>query len=304
MPKQKIFLIIGVVLAIMAVFMAKTYIDEQRQQAEAKANKKIASMQASIPKNEARVLIASRDIAKGAIIDDSVLEISSVPEKYLQPKAMSSVDRIVGMVALAPITKGEQITLSKLTQQRHQGGLSEGTPVGKRAITISVDNIAALAGMIKPGDYVDIISLVPVPVQTPDGKQVTQVAVMPLFQNVLVLAVGQDTSVITKSASGGRYQDTEKKEVVSPLITLALNPQEANLLAFVQEQGKIRLTLRSPADSKVEPIQPASWDTLFRYVMPQQESVKSEPKESFKTPVVEYVEVYRGLNKERVILSK
>ena len=81
------------------------------------------------------------------------------------------------------------------------------------------------------------------------------------------------------------------------LITLALSPQDAGLIAFVQEQGKIRLTLRSPADAKVEQVQPATWETLFKYLMPQnqtQEVVKPENPD-------DYVEVYHGLNKERVL---
>lgn len=307
MPKQKIIIIIGVVLALMAVVMTKSYLDDQRQIVNEEAKKKIASIQANIPKSQAQVLVATKDIPNGAIIDSDSAEISVVPEQYRQPQAVSSLDRILGMMTVAPIAKNEQITLTKLAQPRQSGGLAEGTPVGKRAITISVDNIASVGGMIKPGDYVDIISLVPVPTQTPDGKQVNQVAVMPLFQNVLVLAVGQDIGMVRRPSAGGRYvQEEGKKEGVSPLITVALSPQESNLIAFVQEQGKIRFTLRSPADSRIESTQPASWDTLFRYVMPQQEqsnrtSVKEITSDSVKP---EYVEIYRGLNKEKVLLSK
>jgi len=53
---------------------------------------------------------------------------------------------------------------------------------------------------------------------------------------------------------------------------------------------------------------PASWETLFQYIMPQQKNVEKAPevKEAPKAPVepAEYVEVIRGLNKEKVTLSK
>ncbi|MBU2258803.1 MAG: hypothetical protein KJ926_06775, partial [Candidatus Omnitrophica bacterium] len=142
----------------------------------------------------------------------------------------------------------------------------------------------------------------------------SQIAVMPLFQNVLVLAIGQVTGVPPRggaesSGGGGRYSAEEDKKSgigAVPLITIALSPQEANLIAFVQEQGKIRLTLRSPADSRIEFTQPASWDTLFKYIMPQQEQIsKPGAKELIKEPInIEYVEIYRGANKEKVILPK
>jgi hypothetical protein len=77
------------------------------------------------------------------------------------------------------------------------------------------------------------------------------------------------------------------------VITLALSAQEANLIAFVQEQGKIRLILRSPGDTQVQPVAPASWDTLFRTVMPQ---AFTQPQEDTKPQ--KKVEIYRGLQKE------
>ena len=297
MQRQKIIIIIGVLLALMAVFMTKAYIDQQRNQVIDEAKKKIASIEKNIAKNEVKVLVANKDISRGAAITAENTEISIIPEQYRQPQAVSA-DRAIGMVAVVPISKGEQVSLNKLAQPRQLGGLAEGTPVGKRAITIAVDNISSVGGLVKPGDYVDVMALVPVPVQAPDGKQVNQMAVMPLFQNVLVLAVGQDIGAIT-SASGKK--EAEKRSDNSPLITLALQPQDANLIAFVQEQGKLRLTLRSPADSQMQATQPASWDTLFRYLMPPKQEV---PEPETKAPATDYVEIYRGLNKERVPLSK
>lgn len=290
-------MIAGIALAIISVLLLNVYLNQQRKTIQEQARKALSYIQA----NQSAVLVAKNDIARGSIIDAQMLETAIIPNQYLQPQAVTSLDRIAGMITIAPISKGEQLSLTKLTQPRQAdaGGLAETTPVGKRAITISVDNISSLAGMIKPQDYVDVIAMIPVPAQTPEGKPVIEPAVTPLFQNVLVLAVGQEIGVLSQSES--RYKKEEKKET-SSLITLALNPQEANLIAFVQEQGKIRLILRSPADSKIEPVQPASWDALFQYIMPQQVTkpeLKAEPQET-----TEYVEIYRGLNKERVPLSK
>jgi len=307
MQRQKIIIIIGVVLALIAVFMTKSYIDQQRTQVIVEAKRRIASIEQNISKNEVKVLVANKDIPRGAAIVAENIETIIIPEQYRQPQVVPTLDRVLGMVAMVPLSKGEQISLSKLVQPRELGGLAEGTPIGKRAITILVDNISALAGLVKPGDYVDVIALIPVPVQTPDGKQVNQMAVMPLFQNVLVLAIGQDIGAISSVGAGkreaGRSEGLpERRSEGSPLITLALQPQDVNLIAFVQEQGKLRLTLRSPADSQTQVTQPASWDTLFRYLMPpKQEVAQSETKEITAT---EYVEIYRGLNRERVPLSK
>ena len=300
LQKQQIILIAGVVLAVAAIVMVNTYIEQQRMAAQEQAKNALSNIQA----NQTAVLVAKQDIPKGAMIESSMLETAIVPNKFVQPNAATSLDRVSEMITLAPISKGEQVTLSKLSHTQAKGGgdLAGLTPVGKRAVTISVDNIASLVGMVKPGDYVDVIATVPVPVPGPQGEQGSQMAVLPLFQNTLVLAVGQDTGRVPAQQSS-RYTTKGAGDAAgSGLITLALGPQEASLIAFVQEQGKIRLTLRSPADDQVGPIQPASWETLFRYIMPAPEMPQGDG-----VPVVddtEYIDVYRGLNKQKMPLSK
>ena len=305
--KQKLILISGIVLGIVAIAMTKMYLDQQQQAIQERAKSAVANMQA----NQTSVLVAKSDIPKGALIEVNMFDAAIVPNKFVQPQAVTSLDRISGMVTIAPITKGEQISLSKLANNQQSGGrggnLAGITPAGKRAVTISIDNIASLSGMVNPGDYVDVLATLQVPVQGADGQMASQLAVIPLFQNVLVLAIGQNTGMMASSSS--RYSEKETPSPSgTPLITLALGPQEANLIAFVQEQGKMRLTMRSPADAKVEPMVPAGWDTLFRYIMPQNMMPQGkEGKESDAAPVVdttEYVEVFRGLNKEKVPLSK
>jgi len=291
--KQKLILISGIVLGIVAIFMTKMYLDQQKLAVQEKAKQAIANMQA----NQAAVLVAKQDIEKGVVIEPDMLETAIIPNRYVQPQAVTSLDRIADMVTVAPISKGEQISLSKLSSNRQSGAgdLSGATPSGKRAITIVVDNISSLSGLIKPGDYVDVLAMLQIPTQGSDGQTTGQMAVVPLFQNILVLAVGQNTG--GADSSGSRYAAKEDSGGNS-LITLALGPQEANLIAFVQEQGRIRLTMRSQADAKVEPMAPASWDTLFQYIAPQKQDDQ---------PVVdttEYVEVVRGLNKEKVPLVK
>ncbi len=317
MQRQKLILIIGIVLGIIAVFLIKVYLDQQRRYIQEQEKQRAQKIQ----ENLMPVLVAKKDISKGSAIESGSLGVEMTSKQSVQPQAVTSLDRISGMTTVIPISKGEQITLNKLIWPREAssrgntaGTLAMVTPVGKRAITISVDNIASLAGMIKAGDYVDVMAMMAVPVETADKKQGAQVAVMPLFQNVLVLAVGREIGRPATSSSSlpeiGRYskppdEKSSSSSLTQQLITLALAPQEANLIAFVQEQGKIRLTLRSPADSQVQPATPTTWDTLFKYIMPGKETAaKAETKEGAAKEQIDYVEIYRGLSKEKLPLSK
>lgn len=256
--------------------------------------------------SQTAVLVAKQDIPVGALIDSRMLGSAIVPNQYVQPQAATSLDRVAGMITIASISKGEQVILSKLkapekemTSEREEN-LAQVTPPGKRAISIVADNIASLSGMIKPGDYVDVLAAVQAPVKGANGQITNKASVVPLFQNILVLAVG--TNMAGATAASSRYAE-QNNSGDNSLITLALDPEEANLIAFVQEQGKIRLIMRSLNDNKVEELAPANWDSLFKYVDPQGQNYGEQSNAQTVDNTV-YVEVLRGLNKEKVPLAQ
>ena len=306
MPKRLVLILASVVLASVAVFLIKVYLDRQKEFITEQTKQEVAMKQQS----QISVLVAARDMPKGTTIEIGMLQEQIITREAVQPQAVTDPNRIIGMITLVSLSRGEQITLNKLISTKEAVGtdssLAMATPMGKRAITISVDNIASLVGMIRPGDYVDVVAAVNMPMQTPEGQQIQQPAVLPLFQNVLVLAMGREMG--TLSGPAARYKKAEAEGPAEPpLITLALAPQEANLIAFVQEQGRIRLILRSPADSLVEPIQPASWDTLFQYIMANSQPIGASPEQAGQPKLPEKgrdIEIYRGLKKEVITLSK
>ena len=295
-----ISLLISLVVASIALLIMNVYIGQQKQRMEEQAKRAILEAQS----NQVAVLVAKQDISRGLEINADMFDTAVIPRQFIQPQAVSSLDRIAGMITVAPISAGEQITLTKLTYSKQTlGGLAEVTPVGKRAITISVDEIASLARMVKPGDYVDIIAYIPLPVQTAKGQQGTQETMLPILQNVLVLAVGQQIGTFTEADSQGRGA-AKKAEAASPLVTIALDPTEASILAFLQEQSKLRLVLRSPADSKIQLVKPVSWDAVLQYLIPRLESYQKPAEKEEPSLPSKYIEIYRGLSKDKIPLSE
>ena len=280
--KKYLPLLIGGVCGLIAVFLINNYIQQKTEEAK----KAVAQSQ----KNLTTVVVAKQDIPAGAVLKESMLGEVTLSRNMVQSRSAVSIDRVVDKIAFAPISKGEQVLLNKVTISGEVGSLAMKVPAGKRAVTVSVDNISSVGGMLRPGDHVDIVGMVPIPAMNADGKQVNQLATMPLFQDVLILAVGQEFM----NAQVAKKE--ERASSASPIITFALSPQEANLIVFVQEQGKIRLVLRSPGDTQTQQVAPASWDTLFRIVMPQAFQQQEKPAEPLKPKKT--VEIYRGLNKE------
>ncbi|MCD6134181.1 MAG: Flp pilus assembly protein CpaB [Candidatus Omnitrophica bacterium] len=303
--QRKFILAAAIILGIISVFLINTYMTQQKKIYEAKVKETLTDIRS----NQRQVLVATQDILRGAVIKSSSVKVKSIPADFVQPSAATSLERILGMVAVVPIAKGEQITLSKLSYPSQSRSLSMAIPVGKRAITVYLDDISSVGGMIKPGDYVDVISVVPIPQRTPEGKTVMQAAVIPLFQKVLVLAVGKNIGGVSASSSEGKggifsgqlkKLSSAKRETstkASHYITLALSPQEANYVALVQQQGKLQLVLRSPADAQLEEAKPANIESLLEYL-------NLLHKETKKVISPKKVEIYRGTKKEVVTLQK
>jgi pilus assembly protein CpaB len=322
MPRKTIFIIASVFFAILAVVAANIYLSQRAQEVKQQAQQEVAQSQAM----RGIVVIAKGDIAKGTTLEPDMLDTKLIIKDYLEPRAVQYPERIVGMVTLVPVSQGEQITFNKLMSPKEVSistSLAMSTPVGKRAISLPVDNLSSLMGMIRTGDHVDVLATIPVPSADAEGKQTMQPAVVPLFQDVLVLAIDQQSSPPMPQApsaasrygmggGGGGPAGTPQ------LITLALTPQEANILAFVQEQGKIRLALRSPADSNVEPVQMATWENLFAYLVPQavkdklaaeqEKQLEEQARATMAIPEpppkkLREIEIYRGVKKESIPVS-
>ena len=156
------------------------------------------------------------------------------------------------------------------------------TPVGKRAITVIIDKLFAVGGMISPGDHVDIISHLAIP-SDPKDPQKADIITLTLFQDVLVLAVGSNLQ------PGTGYE--AQQNVSSLQVTLALNPQEAGLISFTQQHGSLQLVLRPPLDTNAYILPPATWDSLSEYIMATQGSdsvLKKQEKSKAQ------IEIYRG----------
>jgi pilus assembly protein CpaB len=308
--RKRILFVVAIASGILGILLLNVYLTGREKVIKDKLDeiKRQQEHAAAAVKKTISVLVARRDIPAEIPITSSDLATKEIPEDYLQPGAIptSAANKAIGMVAASPITAGEQILDSKLNPPSERPKiLSEITPMGKRAVSVSVDNISNLAGLLQPGDYVDVLTIISPPAGSslyslaldaasmPSAQQ-EKVITLPLFQNILVLAVGTDLSSSESQATKGKSK--EKAKSSGGAVTLSLSPQEAAMISFVQEQGKIRLLMRSNSDIGQTPVKAVNWDALFDYLYPE---VKARGMKITNT-----VEIYRGLNKEVVPLAE
>lgn len=146
---------------------------------------------------------------------------------------------MLGLRIATPLQAQEIIMWTDLViASDEQRDLSSLVQPGNRAMTIRLPPDDTSVSLIRPGDYVDVLNVLP------QGTGDARTAVV-LLQRVLVLAIGLETT------NDARPQDAQKQNMRAPLLTLSVNLQEAQLLALGAEKGRLSVALRNPDDQRV-----------------------------------------------------
>jgi pilus assembly protein CpaB len=208
-----------------------------------------------------RVVVAAHDIAARTTLKRDMLEVADIPTDSVLKGAFSSVDDLEGQVTRYPLVGGEQVIASRVgAPEKGAEGLSFVVPAGMRAFSIQVSEESAVGGLTLPGDLVDVIGILK------EGTVDIDKAVT-LIQGVEVLAVAQaaqepipaarTTGTPTPSAASGTLGERPEDVKANPwarTVTLTVTQEQAQLLALVQSQGELALSLRSFGDK--EPVAP------------------------------------------------
>lgn len=221
-------LIFSIALGTAAVLMVRSYITGEK-----KALKKGLE--------PVRVVVARQNIPSSEPLTIEMVASRQVPRKFVHGNAIypEEADLIVGRELLYPVRRGDPILWMDFKGGERYRGFSSMIKEGERALTLQVDETSAIAGLIQPGDHIDILGTF-----KPAGKPGTSTkepeTTITLLQNVVVLATGQSTS-----ARSGSSRDRSKE---SGLLTVLVTPEEASLLIHAQTVGTLYNVLRNPED--------------------------------------------------------
>jgi pilus assembly protein CpaB len=219
----KSWIVLGVALGIgtIAALATRSFLTHQVEAIEARANgRKVA------------VVVAKGDLPKGALLTTATVAVREIPAEFAHSSAVApdSFDRIDGQALAWPVKGGEMILWGLLEAQKAPT-FSARVGEGRRAMTVPVDEINSISGMIEPGDVIDLIFTV---------DQAGSKRSAPLLQGVQVMATGQ--RVVDDPASGERRQFST--------VTLDTTPAQARDLIVARESGKLTALLRNPQDQQ------------------------------------------------------
>lgn len=238
--KQHLLLLISLTIGLIAGVLTYFYLQAKDQEVQREIAE-IRRRAEPIP-----VIAAARDLPSGSVIQPEDIGEIDVPASAVRGHHMSREDRfsLYGRTLLHPLTFGSPILWSDIEGGKPGvTGLAADIKHGLRAVSINVSGAAAVSGMIRPMDRVDVIGTFsfPSPVQQDEMELVT----ITMLQDVSVLATGRDTArtISTIDARPGSAGQTYN------MVTLEVTPREANVLVFVEQaQGRLSLALRNPAD--------------------------------------------------------
>ena len=205
------------------------------------------------PEISPTVLVASRDIGRGVLLNMELMEW----QEWLEPVDLSRavikdavpLESVVGAVTRRAIVAGELITWENLVMSGMPGFVTAVLSPGHRAMTVSIDEATTRAQIIYPGDRVDVILVhspgsggVPSELGGSAGPS-SQVIV----RDVRVLAVGNATMDMnrygtTSIAAGGVLQRPEPPS--GETYTLEVSTLDAERVALAVVAGRLTLVVR------------------------------------------------------------
>ena len=221
--RRTVIIIAALVVALIAGIATYSYLDTTQE----RANKDARLVE---------VYKVKKDIPKGFSGDQAIaeefIELDEIPEKFRPLTSVTDINTIKGRVSLTSLSANQVVVDGQFVDPRiEQVTFSERIPQGQVAITLSFDQLRGVAGLLVPGDKVNMI--IPDP---RDGKQRF------LFQNVNIIAIG---GVAAPQAG----ETVAAANPGSNLITFAVPPLAAEKL--VVAGASAYLTLVAPDNQPV-----------------------------------------------------
>ncbi|NYT64979.1 Flp pilus assembly protein CpaB [Alcaligenaceae bacterium] len=214
-------LLVALLAGLAAVLAARQHIQGRVQ---------LLEDQARIPMVDR--VVAAFDLAVGTRLGNEHLAIRSIPVSLASSDSISPerFHELTGTVLRSPLKSGDLI-LPAHAAVSQRVAFSKQLAEGRRAITMPVDAINSVSGLLEPGDLIDLYVSFEY-----QRRRITA----PLLQGVLVMATGNQTQY-----QAG--QDHARPDGYAT-VTLDAAPEDAVKLVAARQAGSITAVLRHPLD--------------------------------------------------------
>ena len=178
------------------------------------------------------VVVAARELNVGSIIAADDLRVEMWPANKLPEDAFSELDTVIGRVPINKILSDEPIPARRLADPGSGFGLAPKVPPGLRAMSVRVNDVIGVSGFVLPEARVDVLVT-----GVPRGAESAGSMTKTILSNIRVISAGQN---LEPDASGKPQRVT--------VVTLLVDPEQAELLTLAGTQGRLQLVLRNSSD--------------------------------------------------------
>jgi pilus assembly protein CpaB len=225
MARMRVFIVLVLAIAAGGVFAFGTYNYVQG----------IPAKTVSVPTK--KVAVAGVDLNVGDEINQDNVRLVDWPANAAPANVISDPNEVIGRGLVLPMVQNEPFLDLKMAPKDAGAGLPPAIPPGLRAVSVKVNEVIGVAGYVLPGTYVDVVATVS---PTQASSDMTSKVIL---TNVQVLAAGTKID-----------RDTDKNQPVPvTVVTLLVDPEQAERLTLASTEGKIQLALRNPLD-KATPV--------------------------------------------------
>ncbi len=235
--KQKLILIISVVVGLFAAFLTRSYL--------AAKDREVLRWKAEFDRKNVKIEVVGikKDLPSGTVLTKDDIGSIKVFENAYRGHVVKIEDHLalINRKTLRPLQANAVIFWSDIEGgEPGSRGLAGDIKPRMRAVSVNVSGSASVSGMVKPNDHVDVLGTFSFPSKAVQGEM--ELVTLTVLQDVLVLATGKETAktqLIADPRAGSTYS----------MITLEVTPREAEMLAFSEQiKGRISLALRNPED--------------------------------------------------------
>lgn len=249
--KAKVTIITGLLVALLFLVLGIRALGRDARDAQAAST---SAMTARPVAQVAVLAVATRAIETGQTITaDMVRNASGDPARF---PAIATPAEVIGKVATRQVPAGAMIDRSAVDTATK---LAIRVPVGMRAMSIDTTAEIAVAGLVRPGDRVDVQVVYPGADAISGARGEGSSRTRTLLQMVPVLAVGETVvgSAPVATSEEGKYAAPPPP---ARTVTLALHPDQVPVLSLAKTTGALTLSLRNPADGAAVAVNAAASD--------------------------------------------
>ena len=207
------------------------------------------------------VVVAATDLDIGAELKAEDLRVVEWPESAMPAGVFHKSDELVGRGLILPVIQNEPFLPMKVASKDAGAGLPPIIPNGMRALSVRVNDVIGVAGYVLPGTRVDVLATVN------PGQQQTEITSKVIMTNVQVLAAGTKIE-----------RDEKNKPTSVAVVTLLVDPDQAERLTLASTEGKIQLALRNPLDKSTPETRGVRTAGLLGSVLPARPALVARNK--------------------------